>query len=198
MSAQTVTAKIEEKARASAQAIIAEANKKAEKDAKAIIDDAMARVQKMLDSAKQNAEIAEKGRAQADAMTIKLGVLSLKKELLANARNTAKAKLMQMTDAEFTSIFSKYLCESELAGEFELIPSTAHRKLAEKAKPKLEKSANITLKISSKDADVDSGFILSCDDYDVVFSLDAILDDIFEKNEKAIADTLFNTGDTEK
>jgi vacuolar-type H+-ATPase subunit E/Vma4 len=59
----------------------------------------------------------------------------------------------------------------------------------------LEKAAGIKLTLSDKDADIDTGFVLSAENYDVEFSVDAILDEVFEQNEKAIADILFNTGD---
>ena len=195
MSAETVTNKIEEKARAAAEAIIAEAKAKAEEERKAILDDASARASKMLDAAKQNAEIAERGRAQADSLNKKLGILEVKREALAKAKADAKAKLSTMDQATFTKIFTKYLAASELSGSFVLLPSAAHRDLCEKAVADLEKSASIKLTISDKNAETDTGFILSSENFDVEFSLDAILDSVFEKDESIIADILFETGD---
>lgn len=195
MSAETVTNKIEEKARAAAEAIIAEAKEKAASERDDIINDAKLRADKMLENAKQNAQIAEKGRAQADAMSIKLGILGAKRDMLNKARSDAKAQLVKMDKDSFVKIFSKYLAASELSGEFELIPSAAHRELCTATVKELEKAGSITLTVSNKDADTDSGFVLSGESFDVEFSVDAILDEVFEQNEKAIADILFETGD---
>lgn len=195
MSAETVTTKIEEKARAAAEAIIAEANEKAQSERKSILDDASIRAEKMLEGARLNAEIFEKGRAQADAMNSKLGILSLKRDMLAKARVEAKSKLAKMDASKFVSVFSKYLAASELSGEYELIPSSSHRAFCKEAVAEFEKSANIKLTVSDKDAEFDTGFMLSSKDYDVEFSIDAILDEVFENNEKDIANILFETGD---
>ncbi len=195
MSAQTVTKKIEEKAQAAAEAIIAEAREKAASDRRVILEEATERADKLLEAAKQNAAIAEKGRAQADEMNIKLGILGVKRELLASAKAQAKAKLAKMDEAEFVKVFSKYLAESELSGEFVIIPSASHRSLCKNTLTQLEKAANIKLTLSDSDAEFDTGFMLSAENYDVEFSLDAVLDEVFEKNEKAIANILFETGD---
>ena len=195
MSAETVTNKIEEKARAAAEAIIAEAKEKAVEERKAILDDASTRAAKMLDNAKQNAEIAERGRAQADSLNKKLGILEVKREALAKAKADAKTKLSAMDQATFTKIFSKYLSESELTGSFVLLPAAAHRDLCKNAVADFEKIAGITITVSDKNSETDTGFILSSENYDVEFSLDAILDSVFEKDESVIADILFETGD---
>lgn len=195
MSAETVTTKIEEKARLAADEILTEARKKADSDRKVILDDAALRVEKMLEGAKQNAEIAEKGRAQTDAMNIKLGILDTKRQIINEAKNEAKAKLINMSGEDFIKIFTKYISTSELSGEFELIPSAVHRDFCKGAIKSFEKCADIKIKLSKADADIDSGFILSSDEYDVEFSLDAVLDEVLEENEKAIADILFETGD---
>lgn len=195
MSAETVTTKIEEKARLAAQAIIAEAKEKAEAERKAILDDTALRVEKMLEGAKLNAEIAEKGRVQIDAMNIKLGILDTKRQILSEVKSEAKSKLINMSEDNFVEIFSKYISSSKLSGEFELIPSALHRAFCKGAVKSFEKCADIKIKLSKTDADIDSGFILSSENYDVEFSLDAMLDEVLESQEKAVADILFETGD---
>lgn len=195
MSAETVTSKIEEKARAAAEVIIAEAKEKAEAEKTAVTKDAAERVKKLLDQAVQNADVAEKGRQRADALNTKLGILELKRELLSSAKAEAKIKLSAMDEKAFLEIFSKYLSDSELSGEFVLLPSAGHRSLCEKTVAKLADKAGIKLTVSDKDSDLDSGFMLSSESYDLEFSIDAVLDEVFEKHEKEIADILFETGD---
>lgn len=195
MSAETVTSKIEEKARAAAEAIIAEAKEKAEAEKTAVTEDAAERVKKLLDQAAQNADVAEKGRQRADALNTKLGILELKRELLSSAKTEAKTKLTAMNEKTFLEIFSRYISDSELSGEFVLLPSAAHRSLCEKTAAKLADKAGIKLTVSDKDSELDSGFMLSSENYDVEFSIDAVLDEVFEKHEKEIADILFETGD---
>ena len=124
-------------------------------------------------------------------MNEKLGLLGIKREMLNGARSDAKAMLIKVDATKFTAMFSKYLASSELSGEYTLVPSATHRAFCEKAMSDFEKAANIKLTLSDKNADIDSGFILSTENYDVEFSLDAILDSVFEKDEKAIADVLF-------
>ncbi len=195
MSAETVTNKIEEKAHLSAEAIIKDAKAKAEADRALILEDAKLRADKMIEKAKINAEITEKGRAQSDAMNTKLEVLSLKRELLLKAKDEAKEKLLKTIDKNFVDVFKKYVLDSELSGEYELIPSPLHRELCTKSIADIEKACGIKLTLSDKNADIDSGFIVSCENYDVVFSLNDILDEVFEKNEKIISIQLFETGD---
>lgn len=195
MSAETVTLKIEEKALAAAEAIIIEAKENAEKESAVTLANAGARADKMLEAAKLNAEIAERGRAQADSLNTKLGILAAKREMLATARAEAKAKLVKMSDGEFVRIFSKYLSESELSGEYTLAPSSVHEELCKKNLAELAKNAGISLTIVPVTDAIDTGFMLIADNYDVEFSIDAILDSVFEANEKEIADILFETGD---
>ncbi|MBE6651287.1 MAG: hypothetical protein E7613_08235 [Ruminococcaceae bacterium] len=194
MSAETVTTKIEEKARAAAEAILAEAKEKAEAEHNAIIADANARVEKMLENAKQNADIAERGRAQADALNTKLGVLSVKRQMLDIAKSDAKEKLKKIDEAEFIKIFKKYISESELTGTFELLPAEMHRSFCKNSIPEFEK-CGLKITLSDKNAAFDTGFMLSSENYDVEFSFDAILDTVFEKSEKEISDILFESGD---
>ena len=194
MSAETVTTKIEEKARAAAEAIIAEAKEKAEKEREVTLSNAKARADKMLETAKQNAEIAERGRAQSDALNNKLGVLGAKRQMLDIAKNDAKAKLMNTDNAEFTRIFKKYISESSLSGSFELLPAEAHRDFCKNSISEFEQ-CGLKIKLSDNNAPFDTGFMLSSETYDVEFSFDAILDAVFEKSEKEIADILFETGD---
>ena len=195
MSAETVTSKIEEKARVAAVAIIAEAREKADREREATLLSAKARADKMLEAAKLNADIAEKGRAQADAMNIKLGILGAKREMLDSAKAEAKEKLIKMDSAEFVKIFSKYLADSELSGEYALAPSKAHSELCKKNVDELAKNTGITLTLAPDTDAIDTGFMLVSDNYDVEFSIDAILDYVFEANEKDIANILFETGD---
>lgn len=195
MSAETVTLKIEEKAREAAKTIVAEAKAKAKENRETILSEAKERADKMLEASKERADIAEKGRARADALNMKLGVLEMKRSLLEIAKKDAKAKLLNMNEKEFVRIFTKYVSESELSGEFTLLPSANHRSLSAKAIKELAKATSLTLILSDEDANIDSGFILSSDSYDVEFSLDAIIDEVFEKEESNIADILFETGD---
>jgi hypothetical protein len=65
----------------------------------------------MLEAAKERADIAEKGRARADALNTKLGVLEMKRSLIEIAKKDAKAKLLNMNEKEFVRIFTKYISE---------------------------------------------------------------------------------------
>ena len=194
MSAETVTIKIEEKARAAAEAIISEAKEKADKEREITLSNAKSRADKMLENSKQNAEIAERGRAQADALNNKLGVLGAKRQMLDIAKNDAKAKLGNINETEFARIFKKYISESNLSGSFELLPAEKHREFCKNSIGEFEK-CGLKITMSESNAPFETGFMLASENYDVEFSFDAILDAVFEKSEKDIADILFETGD---
>ena len=56
---------------------------------------------------------------------------------------------------------------------------------------KIEKESGIDLTLAFFDADIETGFVLSNEFYDVDFSIESIIEDAFERNEKAVYDTLF-------
>ncbi|MBE6701056.1 MAG: hypothetical protein E7582_04115 [Ruminococcaceae bacterium] len=198
MSAETVTNKIEEKARESAEFIIAEAKKEAENSARKILDDAKIRENKILSQGENNAKIYESGRRQSDSLNSKIAILDLERQILEEAKSKAKAKLLNIDEETFVKIFTKHLLASSLSGEFEVVPSKVHREFVKGNIKKLEKSAGIKLTLSKNDGDFDSGFMLVGEDYDVNFTFDELIESVFERDEKVIFDILFNTGDLEK
>ena len=195
MSAQTVISKIEEKARETASVILEEGKLEAKKVYDEIVSDAKVRADAIKKKAQDNAALLERGRRQSDNQMKSLALLKAKKDALLLARESAKKELLEITDKRFVEIFSKYMSLSDLSGEFTLIPSKEHRALAEKNQKKLEKNVGVSLTISDTDADIVGGFIISSDIYDVDYSLDSILDFIFEENEKAISEILFQKGE---
>ena len=191
MSAETVTTKIEEKAKENALEILARAEEEALKAREAILADAKAREDKILKTAAQNAEITQKGIIQSAKLSSNLLLLGAKRDAMNKVKEEAKKKILSFKDDELLALFIKELKNSDLTGEFTLIPAKCHRKFALANASKIEKDADIKITVSEKDADIETGFVLSNDIYDVDFSIDAIIEEAFEKNEKAIYDTLF-------
>ena len=189
MSADTVTLKIEEKAKESARIILEEAKKEADKKRESIIADATLRKDKIISNAEFQSDVVKKGIIQNANAKRKLD--ALKEETLSLNEVKEKAKAL-LKEKDCTDIFIKYMKESLLKGEYTLIPSSFSRKMLEKNISKIEKEVGISLKISKEDADIDSGFILQGEIYDVDFSLDAIVEEVFEKSKKEIHSTLFN------
>lgn len=196
MSAETVTLKIEEKAKEIAKGIITDAQREAEKRYSDILAEAKIREEKIIENAKRNADTLSRGIVQGATQKAKLDELKLKRELMTNVKNRALSKLLGSSEKTLIGIFEKNIKESGLSGEFSLIPSTLHRKILEKNLTSLEKAGNIKIKMADSDATLSSGFLLSSDIYDVDFSLDAILDELFVKSEKLIYDTLFEGGES--
>lgn len=195
MSAETVTLKIEEKAREKAKEILAEAQKEAEKKYSDIMSEAKLREEKITSTAKRNADTLCRGILQGAKQKAKLDELKLKRSLMAEVKNRALSKLLESDEKTLIGIFEKNIRESGLSGEFTLIPSSLHRKILEKNLTSLEKVGNIKIKMADNDTTLSSGFLLSSDIYDVDFSLNAILDEIFTKNEKLIYNILFESGE---
>ncbi len=191
MSAETVTNKIEEKAREGALEILAAAEKEGAKARDGIIADAREREDKIIKNAELNAEITKKGILQSASQSAKLLILKAKREAMEKVKEEAKKKLLSATDKKIVEIFAGEMKKSELSGEYTLFPSELHREIIVKNLKEIEKATGVKITVSSVNADVENGFILSNDIYDVDFSLDAIIDEAAQNNEKSIYDTLF-------
>ena len=191
MSAETVTTKIEEKAKEAALEILAKADKEALKVRDDILADAHAREDKIIGTAKQNAETIKKGIIQSAKLNSNLLLLSAKRDAMNNVKKEAKKKLLSFDDEKLLEFFIKEIKNSDLSGAFTLIPAKSFRSFSTANAQKIEKAADIKITVSENDADIEAGFVLSNDIYDVDFSIDAIIEEVFEKNEKAIYDTLF-------
>ncbi len=192
MSADTVTLKIEEKAKETARIILEDAQKEAEKKSDAVIADANIRKDKILENAEHQSGIAKKGIIQAANVKRKLDALKKETSLLEEVKLSAKKELLELSEKEILSLFVSHLKKSLLSGSYTLVPSEFHRAVLDKNIKEIEKQVGVTLTLSDKSADIENGFILESEIYDVDFSLDAIIDEVFEKNKKEIHTTLFN------
>lgn len=191
MSAETVTNKIEEKAKESALEILANAEKEGARIRDGIIADARQREEKILKTAELNAEITKKGILQSANQSAKLLLLKTKREAMDKVKEEAKKKLLAAADKEIISLFIGEMKKSELSGEYTLFPSKLHRDIIEKNLKEIEKAVGVKITVSGDDCDVANGFVLSNEIYDVDFSLDAIIDEAARINEKSVYDTLF-------
>lgn len=191
MSAETVTNKIEEKAKEQALEILATADKEALKVREDILSDARAREEKIIGVATQNADTVKKGIIQSAMLNSKLLILGAKRDAMNKVKEEAKKKILAFNDNELIAFFVKAIKSSNLTGEHFLVPSKNYRKFADENIEKIEKESGIDLTLAFFDADIETGFVLSNEFYDVDFSIEAIIEDAFERNEKAIYDTLF-------
>lgn len=196
MSAETVINKIEEKAKEASLEIIKEAEAQAQKTRETIIEDANMRKKKIIASARQNAEITKKGILQSAELNSSLLALKTKREAMEEVKKEAKKRILEADEKAIVSLFIKHLKDSKLEGSFEVIPSPAHKAVIEKNIDALMENAGVTLTLSEKLANIDAGFILSCEIYDIDFSIDNIINEAFEKNEKTVHNILFETGET--
>ncbi len=191
MSAETVTTKIEEKARLKAEEILSEARKEADEKASLVLREAEERKEKILDSAKREAELISKGIVQSAEQSAKLSELSARRKIMEKVRKNALSKLSSLDEKSLIKLYSGELSSSALTGEFSLIPAKADREKLKKNLPLLEKSAGVRIVLSESDADIKNGFILSSEVYDVNFSLEEIVNEKFSHYEKDIHDALF-------
>ena len=191
MSAETVTTKIEEKARLKAEEILSEARKEADEKASLVLREAEERKEKILDSAKREAELTAKGIIQSAEQSAKLSELSLRREMMEKVKKTALSKLSSLDEKSLIELYLRELSDSALTGDFSLIPAKKDRERLKNNLPLLEKSAGVKIVLSENDADIENGFILSSEVYDVSFSLEEIVNEKFSRYEKDVHDALF-------
>jgi vacuolar-type H+-ATPase subunit E/Vma4 len=199
LSAETVVSKIEEKANAEIKAIRDSAELKAGQAKSQIIGDAENKAKEIVEFAKTQSELTVKRAEQQARLEKRIGDLDHKHELLNKVRSDAKRVMLTFDEMSWISLYDKLISENAVTGEVKLSVPNSDR--ARYADGKLLKkwSDSVTSKtgtktimtLSDKAADIDGGLILCGEKYDVDLSYDALLDEAFAKNEKAIADKLF-------
>ncbi len=191
MSAETVINKIEEKARAEADLIIKEGKNKAALQEEKILSSARAKADELISTAEKNAEILTRGAKQSAELQAKIELLDKKREELEKTKLEAKKTLLALDSTKWCEIFKKQIESCQVENEVTVVPSADSRSRSEALVKMLNLDGKAHFTLSDKDAEFEGGVLLVCPTYDIEISMDAILDGIFDKEEKRIADTLF-------
>ena len=217
MSAETVIKKIQDKAAAEAEAITNAGKAEAEALRSSILDEAQTKADAITDRGSSQAELILRGGVQEAELDNKISYLNTKHDLLNKAKLTAKKQLNKLSDKDWGELYTKLVSQYAMNGAVTIqaserdLPKFRNKtfcadnfgekksllsrdKLLHEYWGKLlsdERNEKVSVTVSDEPADIDGGIILCGDEYDIDLSFDAILDEIFEQNEKEIADSLF-------
>ncbi len=207
MSNSSIYKKIEEKALKEAQEIKNQGIKKAE-DARAfILQEATDRVNKMLsDIEAKNAEIL-KTKITEFSQAIRQKTLACKKEIISEVFTLANNKLLELGDDDFINLVIKLIKDSDIKGNETIIVSKneydKYLRLFSDGKDenntkdlaKLNKllKGDYDLRLSNEFANINGGFIITSENYDVDNSYETIIGVLAKKMETETANLLFGS-----
>ncbi len=215
MSADTVIQKIEEKAKREVSEILEEGQARAEARHKEITGEAAKKAQKILQEAKDSAARQARSTVQKAELDARIQTLNLKRKLLDEVKTNAGDAFRKMPEADWAKLYTKLVLEACMPGEVGVcVPESEAKRYQDPEfckKNGLEGkgtlleywSALLTEKagepcglfLTDYFADFEGGLRLCGKEYDIDLSYDALLSEVFEKNEKALADCLFETGE---
>lgn len=198
MGAETVIGKIFEKTQSEIELISQKAAEKADEIKAKIILDAQKTAKDIEEEAeRQSKEAISRAERQAkvEMRTEKLNFIH---RLLDNLKSDVKQKMLEFNEADFLSLYTRLVCDNPIPGN--VLVSFPEKDKARYADGKVfgewsnavyaKTGIKTSFSPSAEYAVIDGGIILSGDKYDIDLSFDAILDEIFEGNRKAIADKL--------
>jgi vacuolar-type H+-ATPase subunit E/Vma4 len=217
MSAETVIKKIQDKAAAEVEAIANAGKAEAEALRNSIMAEAQEKADAITGRGASQAELILRGGVQEAELDNRISYLNTKHDLLDKAKEAAKKMLMNLSDKDWGELFTKLISQYAMNGA---VTVKASQRDLPKFKSKTfcadnfggkkslifrdkllgdywskllsdERNEKVSVSVSDEPADIDGGVILCGDEYDIDLSYDAILDEIFEQNEKEIADSLF-------
>jgi vacuolar-type H+-ATPase subunit E/Vma4 len=220
MSAETVIKKIQDKAQAEAELIKRTGRADAEALRTSIIAEANEKTAVIAKRAKDQAELILKGGVQQAELDNRISYLNCQHALLDRVKEKAKEQIRKYDDKKWFELYLKLIDRYAMNGKVTIQASPEDiGKFKSKAfsaglfgeeKGLLSKLTKVRLlsdhltrivserrgkavifTLDDEPADIEGGVILVGEEYDVDLSYDAILDEIFQQNEKEIADSLF-------
>jgi V/A-type H+-transporting ATPase subunit E len=197
--------KIIDKGSLDASEILNLGKQKVEALRKAIISEAKAEADKKLEINEKANQDKIKAMTTAFERLAKKEILFKKKQLIDDTFTLALNKLKKMSDSELATFVKKYILAETLTGNEVLKVNKAdygrYLSLFSSEKPSnmvtLDKLNSILgdkyqLKLSSEYVNIDGGFIIVSEHFDIDLSFNSILNIIKEKNETEIANILYN------
>ncbi|MDD4125017.1 MAG: V-type ATP synthase subunit E family protein [Eubacteriales bacterium] len=199
MSAETVVKKIEEKASAEVEAIKASAAQKAEQIRNAIKSEAERKARDILSNAGLQAELTVKRADQQARLERRISNLDFMHELLDGVREDVKRVMLAFDGRLWAQLYTRLVGENAINGFVKVrIPEADKARYSDGALLQSWSDAvtaktgiKTVMTLADEYADIDGGLILCGEKYDVDLSFDAVLDEVFSNNEKAISDKLF-------
>ena len=170
-----------------------------------IISEAKKEANKLIEhNSKQNQEKIKTKTTNLERLT-KKEILFKKKELIDKIIDQALIKLKSLNDKQFIELVKKYILAETLTGNevikvnkadygkyLSLFSSDKPKDLVVLDKLNKELGANYNLKLSNSSVNIDGGFIVVSENFDIDLSFNSILNIIKEKQETQIANILYN------
>lgn len=212
MSAETVIKKIQDKAAAEAEAIMNAGNAEAEALRASIMGEAQKKADEITNRNKAQTDMLLKGSRQQAELDNRISYLNYQHELLANTKEAAKKEMAKYDDKKWGALYTKLVSEYAMNGNVTIqvapqdMKKFTNKDFAKSAfgdkgllteywakKLSKERGEDVSFTVCDEPADIEGGIILCGENYDIDLSYDAVLDEVFEQNEKEIADCLFGT-----
>ncbi|MCK9471142.1 MAG: V-type ATP synthase subunit E family protein [Bacilli bacterium] len=170
-----------------------------------IISEAKKEANKLIQhNSKQNQGKIKTKTTNLERLT-KKEILFKKKELIDKIIDQALIKLKSLNDKQFIELVKKYILAETLTGNevikvnkadygkyLSLFSSDKPKDLVVLDKLNKELGANYNLKLSNSSVNIDGGFIVVSENFDIDLSFNSILNIIKEKQETQIANILYN------
>lgn len=192
MKEKTITDVIVTKGKEEAKSILKEATEEAKALESKIINDAEKEANKIIDDAKVAADTILKAEAMSHDLERRQALLVAKSEVMDEIFETTYEKIKALSEKEFLSFIIKMLEKETYNGSEEIQVNQADFKLYEKLLPEINKELKTKFTLSKKSVDIDSGFLIIGEYYDLNFDFKEIIEQVRKVYETKLAEELFD------
>lgn len=192
MKEKTITDVIVEKGKEEAKLILKEATAEAKALESKIIEDAQKEANKIIGDAKVAADTILKAEAMSHDLEKRQALLVAKSEVMDEIFEATYQKIKSLSEKEFLSFIIKMLEKETYEGSEEIEVNQADFQLYEKLLPEINKELKTKFTLSKKSVDIDSGFLIIGEHYDLNFDFKEIIEQVRKGYETKLAEELFD------
>ena len=202
MGAETVIKKIEEKAAAECEAIRASAAAKAEQLKNSILAEAEAKANSVIENENEKARLLLMRGKQQSTLEKRIRTLDHRHTLIDGIKAETLSRLNGETAENKLLLYTRYVENSGISGKVTVsaaeneLPLYRDGRVLQLWSKRLSEltGADTVLTLDETPAEISGGVILRGEIYDIDLSSEAIVEEVFANNEKAISDKLFGEG----
>ncbi len=177
-----------------ATALVRSANEEKEEKLEQIKQEQQVKMQKAIEKAHSDAELIVSRKlsvAQLEASKIEL---LAKQKLIDSVYQSAKTRILNMTDNVYRDFVFSYIKEYAENGDIVIVAKRDEKRITEQHIDDLASSLNIVLSYSCDTHDGMGGVILSNKKYDKNLTLESILSSVRQETESKVIKILFGKG----